>query len=258
MVWRGYDSYRMSHREPRNTRTKKRADVCGMQCTSAKHTYTHVRAAHAVWQMRQSGCKAFCPTCSSCCAHMRHTLCLPSHTAHAAFSAEGSQICDLRVQPSRSEGGCDLRIMPNHRHPLSEHTLCSVHAFSHRPCLHTPCMPFHTVYAFTHRACLFTPSMPSHTMHAFIHRPCLHTPSMPSYTVHAFTHRPCLFTPSIPFHTTYAFPYVSLFTLCMPSQTVHALRFSSSSSSGSSSPDYQNLIRAFTHTPSKSGSSPTV
>jgi len=22
--------------------------------------------------------------------------------------AEGSQICDLRVQPSRSEGGCDL------------------------------------------------------------------------------------------------------------------------------------------------------
>ena len=109
------------------------------------------------------------------------------------------------------------------------------------------------------RACLFTPSMPSHTVHAFTHCACLHTPCMPSYTVHAFTHRPCLFTPSIPFHTTYAFPYVSLFTLCMPSQTVHALRFSSSSSSsGSSSPDYQNLIRAFTHTPSKSGSSPTV
>ena len=24
------------------------------------------------------------------------------------LKAEGSQICDLRVQPSRSEGGCDL------------------------------------------------------------------------------------------------------------------------------------------------------
>jgi len=197
-------------------------------------------------------------TCVTHCACL-HTPRMPPFRRRAhKYATFGSNLREAKVDATC--GLCQTTVI---HYPNTHCAACmpfhTVHAFTHRACFHALCMPSHTVHAFTHRACLHALCMPSHTMHAFIHRPCLHTPSMPSYTVHAFTHRPCLFTPSIPFHTTYAFPYVSLFTLCMPSQTVHALRFSSSSSSsGSSSPDYQNLIRAFTHTPSKSGSSPTV